>query len=136
MNPRRIFVTTLVIGLALTACATSTMNARNGEMPSGFPPLNQAAELQRLAAMQRALEHNVSGESTVWTLSNQVGGSVVPLETVSSQENGWCRAYQEIIIDDSQRYRLLGIACRRSGPFWLVLAIRSYTETNIGLHEE
>jgi surface antigen len=124
MRSRRLFMMTPLFGLA--ACATPI--ASNAETPSGLPELSQDAQLRRYLAMQYALEHNLSGQSTGWELSSQVRGAVVPLETVLSRTDGWCRDYQEIIGDGARRYRLVGIACRKPGPHWLVLGIRPYAE--------
>jgi hypothetical protein len=65
---------------------------------------------------------------TSWEVSPNLFGSIAPIETVLSSTDGWCRDYEEVIADDSRRYRLVGIACRKPGPRWLVLDVRPFVE--------
>lgn len=98
------------------------------EQPAELPVLSQAVQMKRFAALQHALEHNVSGRITVWEVSPATAGGVAPLETVFSRTNGWCRDYEEVIIDGRQHYRLVGVACRSPGSRWLVLDVRPFVE--------
>jgi len=99
------------------------------ERPAQLPALSQSVQMKRFAALQYALEHNVSGRATVWEVSQASRGSVAPLETVFSRTDGWCRDYEEVIVDGRQHYRLVGIACRNPGSRWLVLDVRPFVET-------
>jgi surface antigen len=99
------------------------------ERPGELPVLSETAQAKRFAALQYALEHNVSERATVWEVSPAVHGSVAPLETVFSSTDGWCRDYEEVIADGRKRYRLVGIACRNPGSRWLVLDVRPFVET-------
>ena len=102
------------------------------ERPAELPALSQAVQMKRFAALQYAMEHNVSGGVTVWEVSHASRGSVAPLETVFSRTDGWCRDYEEIIVDGLRHYRLVGIACRSPSSRWLVLDVRPFVETVAG----
>ena len=119
MNPR--FVLTAL--LALAGCTRPP-----AETPSALPALDEGAQMQRYAAVQYALENGQGGQPTLWLASESVRGSVAPLETVRSSTWGWCRDYEELITDGPKHYRLVGIACRKSGRGWLVLDIRPFAE--------
>lgn len=108
---------------ALSACAVP-----DAQTPSALPALSRAAQLQRFAAWQHALEHNAGGKTTTWNYSSSVRGSIAPIDTVRSSTDGWCRDYEEMIEDGAKRYRVVGIACRKPGPHWLVLDVRPFTE--------
>jgi len=102
------------------------------EQPAELPALSQTVQMKRFAALQYAMEHNVSGRATVWEVSPASRGSVAPLETEFSRTDGWCRDYEEVIVDGRQLYRLVGIACRNPGSRWLVLDVRPFAETVAG----
>jgi surface antigen len=103
--------------------------AMTSEQPAELPALSSTVQMKRFAALQYALEHNVSGHVTVWEVSPASCGSVSPLETVFSGTYGWCRDYEEVIVDERQHYLLVGIACRNPGSRWLVLDVRPFVET-------
>lgn len=111
----------------LAICGCTTMIEQPGELPS----LSGAAQTERYAALQSALEHNVSGHARLWRSSPGSSGSVAPLETRFSSTDGWCRDYEELIADGPRRYRLVGVACRNRGPRWLVLDVRPFIETPV-----
>lgn len=109
---------------SLSACAVSNV------IPAGdLPVLTQADQARRFAAWQNALEHSLDEQTTSWSASARVRGSIAPIETVSSTTDGWCRTYEEVIADGAKRYHLVGIACRKPGSGWLVLDVRPFTET-------
>jgi len=114
--------------VVLTICGC-TMTS---EQPAELPALSQTVQVKRFAALQHALEHNVSGRATVWEVSPASRGSVAPLETVFSRTDGWCRDYEEVIVNGRQHYRLVGIACRNPRSRWLVLDVRPFVETVAG----
>ena len=97
----------------------------------GLPVLSESAQALRYATWQHAMERNVSGQTASWAESSQVRGSVAPIETVSSTTEGWCRDYEEVIAAADKRYRVVGIACRKPGPRWLVLNIRAFNEAGL-----
>lgn len=118
---KRLVVFSTLLGLgACTGPAT--------EQSEQLPTLSRDAQIQRFAALEYALEHNTRNQPTSWVVSPTVGGSIAPLETVLSSTDGWCRDYEEIIAAGPQRYRLVGIACRKPGPRWLVLDVRPFVE--------
>ena len=116
---------------AVSGCAVP-----NTQTPSDLPTLSQAAQKQRFAAWQHALEHNLGGETTTWRVSDDVHGSIAPIASAFSSTDGWCRDYEEVIAERTKRYRVVGIACRRPGAGWLVLDVRPFTETGLGSPEE
>jgi len=120
------YIIQLFVLLTICGCAMTS------EQPAELPALSRAVQLKRFAALQYALEHNVSGRVTVWEVSPASRGSVAPLETVFSRTDGWCRDYEEIIVNGRQHYRLVGIACRNSRSGWLVLDVRPFVETVAG----
>ena len=99
-----------------------------GESPSDLPALSETAQSRRFAAFQNALEY-VQGDHPVrWQVSADLRGSIVPIDTVRSKEDGWCRSFEELIATGPKRYRLVGIACRESARRWLVLDVRPFAE--------
>ena len=106
------------------------------EAPSDLPSLSQAAQKQRFAAWQHALEHNRGGETTTWNVSDDVRGSIAPVGSVFSSTYGWCRDYEEAIAEHTKRYRVVGIACRNPEERWLILDVRPFTETGLGSSKE
>jgi surface antigen len=113
--------------IAVCGCAELTTEG-SGDLPA----LPEAAQAQRFAAFQYAMEHDPGGHPTTWEVSPVLRGSVAPMETVLSSTDGWCRDYEEVIADGAKRYRLVGIACRKPGPRWLVLAVRPFVEQVAG----
>ena len=117
----------LLVPLAvMAACA-----ARNSMPESNLPVLSESAQTRRFVAWQQALEKNIGGETTSWSDSGEVRGSIAPINTVCSSIDGWCRDYEEVIADRTMRYRVVGIACRKPGPRWLVLDVRTFTEAGL-----
>jgi surface antigen len=116
-------VIVLSVFLGMCGCAALTT-----EQPGDLPPLPEAAQLQRYAALQYAMEHDVGGRPAIWEVSPTLRGSIAPLETVLSSTDGWCRDYEEVIADGPKRYSLVGIACRKPGPRWLVLDVRPFVQ--------
>ncbi len=117
----------LLVPLAvLSACAVP------GATPSSsLPSLDESAQTRRFVAWQQALERNVGGETTSWSASGDVRGSIAPIDTVYSRTDGWCRDYEEVIASRATQYRVVGIACRKPGPRWLVLDVRTFTEAGL-----
>ena len=113
----------IVAVAALSACALPAT-----EDPSELPTLNEAAQGKRFAAFQAALEYGRSDQPVQWKVSSAMRGSVTPIDTVRSRTDGWCRSYEELIADGAKRYRVVGIACRKSPQRWLVLDVRPFTE--------
>ena len=114
---RHLFVT-FAVGM-LSACGMPA-----SEQSSAMPALNEAAQSKRFSTFQNALEASPSDRSADWQLSSNVFGSVTPIDTVYSKADGWCRSYEEVIVDGSKRYRIVGIACRDAPRRWLVLDVR------------
>ena len=112
----------LLVLFVLAGCAVET------PAPAELPALSEAAQARRFAAWQQALEKNAGGESTTWSDRGGARGSIAPIDTVHSQTEGWCRDYEELIASGEARYRVVGIACRKPGPRWLVLDVRSFAE--------
>jgi surface antigen len=109
--------------VALSGCV-----APAPEAPSDLPALSEQAQSKRFAAFQNALEY-VQGDHPVrWQVSADLRGSIVPIETVRSTTDGWCRSYEELIATGPKRYRLVGIACRKAARHWLVLDVRPFVE--------
>jgi surface antigen len=108
---------------ALSACSLL-----NTETPSNLPGLSEAAQDDRFATFQYALEHAQDDQAMQWHVSDASRGSVTPIDTVHSATDGWCRSYEEVIADGATRYRLVGIACRKSAQGWLVLDVRPFKE--------
>lgn len=92
--------------------------------PGELPALNQVAQSKRFITFEQAMEQSPSERSVRWQVSNEVFGSVTPIDTVYSRTDGWCRSYEEIIADGVKRYRIVGIACRDAPRRWLVLDVR------------
>jgi surface antigen len=112
----------LVPLIVLAACAAPSPT------PADLPVLGDSAQARRFAAWQQALEHNTGGETTSWSDSGEVRGSIAPIDTVRSGTDGWCRDYEEVIAEGAKQYRVVGIACRKQGPRWLVLDVRAFTD--------
>lgn len=112
----------IAVMAALAACTVPNMSPRE------LPPLGKLAQARRFAAWQHALEYNVSGTTSLWSVSDKLRGSIAPINTYFSHTDGWCRDYEEMIADGTKRYGLVGIACRKPGPHWLVLDVRPFTE--------
>lgn len=93
----------------------------------GNPALADSALSQRIAAIQQALEHHVSGDPVTWRdPSSDASGSVDPLLTVRSRLYGWCREFRERISAAERRYDLKGTACRERGGTWQVREITPF----------
>ena len=97
----------------------------------GLPALGEGAQALRFATWQQALEHNLSGQTASWRDTSQLRGSIAPIETVYSTTEGWCRDYEEVIAAADKQYRVVGIACRKPGPRWLVLNVRAFNENGL-----
>jgi surface antigen len=115
----------IVVSALIAVCGCAELRT---EQPGDLPALPKDAQVQRFATFQYAMEHDSGGRSTTWEISPALRGSVAPLETVLSRTDGWCRDYEEVIADGLKRYRLVGIACRKPGPRWLVLDVRPFVE--------
>ena len=109
--------------LTLSGCV-----APADESPSDFPALSEIAQSRRFAAFQDALEYLPGDHPVRWQVSPDLRGSIVPLDTVRSTQDGWCRSFEELIATGPKRYRLVGIACREAARRWLVLDVRPFTE--------
>jgi surface antigen len=109
--------------LTLSGCV-----APADESPSDFPALSEIAQSRRFAAFQDALEYLPGDHPVRWQVSADLRGSIVPLDTVRSTEDGWCRSFEELIATGPKRYRLVGIACREAARRWLVLDVRPFAE--------
>jgi surface antigen len=107
----------------LAGCTVSGM-----PRPDELPALSEVAQERRFAAWQNALEHNAAGRSTSWSLSGEVRGTIAPIDTYYSSIDGWCRNYEEVMAAGAKQYRLVGIACRKPGPRWLILDVRPFAE--------
>lgn len=71
------------------------------------------------AALDRALERNLSGVAAKWrNRGNGNHGSVTPLQTYRASGGGYCREYEEEIVvgPDSEHY--LATACRDALGTW------------------
>jgi surface antigen len=109
--------------LTLSGCVAPT-----GDSPSDFPALSETAQSRRYAAFQDALEYVPGDRPVRWQVSPDLRGSVVPIDTIRSKQDGWCRSFEELIATGPKRYRLVGIACREATRRWLVLDVRPFTE--------
>jgi len=107
---------------ALSGCASPNP-------PNELPSLSKLAQARRFATWEYALEYNLAGNTSSWSISHDERGSVAPIDTYFSHTDGWCRNYEEMIANGTKRYGLVGIACRKPGPRWLVLDVRPFTET-------
>jgi surface antigen len=123
----------LLSSLLLASCTQSTGVGGSAAVPGqiGLPALSERAQALRFATWQQAMERNVSGQTASWTDSSQLRGSIAPIETVNSTTEGWCRDYEEVIAAADKRYRVVGIACRKPGPRWLVLDVRAFNEAGL-----
>lgn len=87
----------------------------------GNPPLSNGALTQRVRAISRALERQVSGTPVTWYDGNSgARGSVEPVLTVRAAGNQWCREFQETLRTAGRDYDLLGTACREPSGIWQV----------------
>lgn len=120
---------TIALSALIAACSCAELTTGQ---PGDLPALPEDAQVQRFATFQYAMEHEAGGRPTSWEVSPALRGSVAPLETVLSTTDGWCRDYEEVIADGTKRYRLVGIACRKPGPRWLVLDVRPFVEEAAG----
>lgn len=93
----------------------------------GNPALPNAALLERSRAIQRALEHDVSGAPVEWhDPIDGANGSVVPVLTEHSPLYGWCREFRERMQIAARDYDLIGTACRGQGGMWLVKEVTPF----------
>ena len=68
---------------------------------------------------QHVLEHNRSGESTVWT--NPDAGhevSVMPTRTYQAESGQYCREYQTTVTVGGKTEQAYGTACRQPDGSW------------------
>jgi surface antigen len=113
----------IAAALTLSGCV-----APGGESPSELPALSETAQSRRFAAFQHALEYVPGDHPVRWQVSAELRGSIVPIDTIRSREDGWCRSFEELIAAGPKRYRVVGIACRESARHWLVLDVRPFAE--------
>ena len=91
---------------------------------SAEPSLPAAALARRVASIQGALEHDVSGAAARWSdPSTGDQGTVQPLRTVRSQQYGWCRDFAERINVAGRIYTLDGTGCRNGAGAWDIVAL-------------
>ena len=112
----------IVAAFELSGCVSPA------ESPSDLPALSEMAQSERFGAFQDALESVQDDHPVRWQVSADVRGSIVPIDTVRSRTDGWCRSFEELIATGPRRYRLVGIACRKAAQHWLVLDVRPFAE--------
>lgn len=114
----------VVIASALAGCSQPNTSGRQPTLP----PLSESAQKVRYATVQQSLEQQESGLPLAWNSPDGLShGVVTPLGTTRSALYGWCRDYEERIETGGHVYPLVGVACRESGPDWLVLDVRPVT---------
>jgi hypothetical protein len=75
----------VIIVILLSGCVPSVT-----ETPSDLPPLSEMAQSRRIAAFQNALEFAEDDHPARWQVSDDLRGSIVPIDSVRSQMDGWC----------------------------------------------
>src|SRR5579883_1460595 len=86
------------------------------------PALAISALRQRSAALQRAMETELSGSRAAWTdPATGSAGDVVLMDTKHSDRYGWCRDFAEHIQWAGRLYVLNGTGCRDPGKVWNIV---------------
>jgi surface antigen len=88
------------------------------------PALDVSALRQRSAALQQALESELSGSQKTWSdLASGASGDIVLVDTKRSPQYGWCRDFVEHIQWDGRTYLLRGTGCRTPAKVWNIVAL-------------
>jgi 17 kDa outer membrane surface antigen len=91
---------------------------------SAEPSLPDSALRLRVARIQQALEHTMSGDAVSWH-DPRTGddGDVLPVKTVKSSQYGWCRDFAEHIRAAGRAYNLEGTGCRNPSGIWDIVEL-------------
>ena len=79
----------------------------------------QAAEQDLQKAYNRVLENTPSGETISWVneaISTKI--EYVPIRTLQTEDNRYCREFREILITDAGKEARHGISCREGKSQW------------------
>lgn len=88
------------------------------------PALAVTALQQRSAALQQAMEHEVSGSRTTWSdPTSGSAGDIMLIDTKRSARYGWCRDFTEHIQWAGRTYLLHGTGCRDPAKVWDIVAL-------------
>jgi hypothetical protein len=88
------------------------------------PALPDSALRLRVARIQQALEHDLSGDTVSWNdPATGDNGDVLPLRTVRSRQYGWCRDFAEHIRAAGRAYSLQGTGCRNAAGIWDIVEL-------------
>jgi surface antigen len=111
MSPRPIRIMTVLLGLALGACAGLT-----GGDSTLYEQLNEQDVALAARVVQTTLEQVPDGVTRSW--SNQTtghSGQVTPVRTYVSIDGRFCREYREDVVVGAAHGRFYHTACRGDG---------------------
>lgn len=108
---------------------TGEARVERHQLASSLERINSLQNMQ--VAWNKALEHTPSGESLVWeNPGSSFSTDIVPVRTMRSEDNRYCREFREIRIVDGVQEERHGISCRLGKEQWKMEALFSENDRN------
>ncbi|MES9931640.1 MAG: hypothetical protein ABW162_02425 [Candidatus Sedimenticola sp. PURPLELP] len=103
---------------------TGEARVERQQLASHFERSNSLENMQ--AAWNKALEHTPSGQTVSWeNETNTFGTEIIPVRTMRSKDDRYCREFREIRLIDGVQEERRGVSCRTGKEQWEMEALFS-----------